>query len=151
MWLVPFRYFIIFLDSSSNIHLEFWLLLLEMIPPYVCIYRIVNSYTATVLLIDGTSQHDLTLKPTSHLTLLLVTDDMPPGWLTSLSTILETHVGPYVVILSSKILPPLSLNNTNSFLDNHVSFLYAIWVCSSILSTIIDQTWSLQTVPCATL
>ena len=42
-----------------------------------------------------------------------------------------------------EFLPALSLNNSNPFLDNHVSLLYAPWFCYNILLTSIGKIWSL--------
>ena len=117
----------LFSYSSSNIYLGFWLLLLVIIPPSVCTSCILISWTATVLHNDGTSQLGIPLKTPSRLPFLLGTDGLPLGWPTSLSSILEKFIGPSVCILSSKHLPPLYLNNTNSFLGNYLSLLYLPW------------------------
>ena len=77
-----------------------------------------------MILSGGTSHPGLPLKTPPLIIILFGTDGPPPGWPTPLSTFLETCIGTFVDILSPKHLPPLSLNNTNQLLGNHVSLLY---------------------------
>ena len=111
----------LFSGSPSYIYLAFWLLLLGIVLPSVCASWVVISITATVILSDGTSQPNILLKTPSLFPLLLGTDGPPPGWTTSVSTLLKYLLRPYVDIFSSKKLPPLSLNNKNIFLYTHIS------------------------------
>ena len=69
----------------------------------------------------------------------------------TLSTLMETHLGPFLGILSSKTLLHLYLNNPSPFLDNDVYLIYVHLFPPHIFFTSIGKTWSLKMGPCATL
>ena len=132
MWLVPFRYFNTIFRFPQSYSSEYLTLVVSN-DTAVCVSFLdcepINSKCATEWW-NILSRYSSKKLP--HLSLLLGIDGKPPGCPSSLSTILETCLGPSVSILSLKLLPPLSKNNKNPFLDNHVSFLYANWVCYRI-------------------